>query len=63
MCESNAYFKKGNDEELIMGEVCRIDPVTGGFKLVGLLGDEMTIKARLEEINLMKHKIIFVQDA
>jgi predicted RNA-binding protein len=63
MCESNAYYKKGSEEELIMGEVVRIDPVSGGFKLVGLLGDELTIQARLEEINLMKHKIFFVKDA
>ncbi|TLM98606.1 CooT family nickel-binding protein [bacterium] len=62
MCESAAYFKKGNSEELILGEVARIEPVAGGFRLIGLLGDEMTISGKIEEINLLKHKIIFTND-
>lgn len=59
MCESNVYLKKDNDEELIMENVAAISPVGDGtFILKGLLGESMEVKAVIEDINLMGHKII-----
>lgn len=63
MCESNAYLRRGEEEELLLNEVARIEPMEGGFRLVGLFGDEATVKGHIEEVNLLKHKIIFVEDA
>ena len=62
MCESNAYVRRGENEELLLEEVARIEPVEGGFRLISLFGDEATVKGHVEEINLLKHKIIFVED-
>ncbi|WP_041279400.1 CooT family nickel-binding protein [Desulfobacula toluolica] len=59
MCESNVYLKKDNNEELIMENVAAISPIgEDTFILKGLLGESMEVKAIIEDINLMGHKII-----
>ncbi len=59
MCESSVYFKKGNDEELLMENVAAIQPLPEGkFLLRGLLGESMEVSGIIDEINLMGHKII-----
>ncbi len=59
MCESNVYLKKDNNEELIMENVAVITPLDQDtFLLKGLLGESMEVKAVIEDINLMGHKII-----
>jgi len=59
MCESNVYLRKDNDEKLIMENVAAITPVAEDtFILKGLLGESMEVKAIIEDINLMGHKII-----
>ncbi|RLB98273.1 MAG: hypothetical protein DRH34_14050 [Deltaproteobacteria bacterium] len=59
MCESNVYLRKDNEEKLIMENVAAITPVAEDtFILKGLLGESMEVKAIIEDINLMGHKII-----
>ncbi len=59
MCESNVYLKKDNDEKLIMENVAAVSPIgENTFLLKGLLGESMEVKAIIEDINLMGHKII-----
>ncbi len=58
MCESDVYLKKESGEELIMENVAAISPVDEKtFLLKGLLGESMEVKATIEDINLMGHKI------
>ncbi len=58
MCESNVYLRKDGDEKLIMENVAAITPVAENtFLLKGLLGESMEVKAIIEDINLMGHKI------
>lgn len=58
MCESNVYLKKDNNEELIMENVAAVTPAgKDTFLLKGLLGESMEVKAIIEDINLMGHKI------
>ncbi len=59
MCESNVYLKKDNDETLIMENVAAVSPIgENTFLLKGLLGESLEVKAVIEDINLMAHKII-----
>ncbi|OGR22495.1 MAG: hypothetical protein A2277_06035 [Desulfobacterales bacterium RIFOXYA12_FULL_46_15] len=59
MCESNVYLKKDDTEELIMENVAAVTPIGNEtFLLKGLLGESMEVKAVIEEINLMGHRII-----
>jgi len=59
MCESHAYLKKGDVEELLLEEVALVLPMEGGFRLLGLFGEEVLVLGKLLEINLLKHKILF----
>ncbi len=59
MCESNVYLKNNGTEELIMENVAAISPLEDDkFLLKGLLGDSLEIKGKIEDINLMAHKIV-----
>lgn len=58
MCESNVYLKTGDAEELIMENVAAVVPVDDQtFLLKGLLGESKEVKAIIEDINLMGHRI------
>lgn len=59
MCESNVYLRQDNEEKLIMENVAAVTPVgEDTFLLRGLLGDSMEVRAIIEDINLMGHKIV-----
>ncbi len=58
MCESNVYLRTDNDEKLIMENVAAVTPSgSDTFILKGLLGENMEVKAIIEDINLMGHRI------
>ncbi|HSH68712.1 MAG TPA: CooT family nickel-binding protein [Deferrisomatales bacterium] len=59
MCESNAFVRRGEQEELLLEEVVMIVPVEGGFLLRSLFGEETVVRGTLEEINLLKHRVVF----
>ena len=59
MCESNAFLRRGDEDELILEEVVVIEPVEEGFRLRSLFGEETLVKGALEEINLLKHRVVF----
>ncbi len=62
MCESNAYLKKDGAEELIMEDVARIQPDgEGNLILYGILGERKTVRAQIEEVDLMGHRIILAE--
>ncbi|NPA24239.1 MAG: CooT family nickel-binding protein [Deltaproteobacteria bacterium] len=60
MCQSNVYLQTENGEEkLVMEDVSLITPLDGGeTELVGLFGDRLTVKARIKEMDLLKHRIV-----
>ncbi|OGP58709.1 MAG: hypothetical protein A2V67_16905 [Deltaproteobacteria bacterium RBG_13_61_14] len=59
MCESNAFLKKGDREELFLKDVTRVVPLAGGkLRLESLLGEEKIIEAKILELDLMGHKLI-----
>jgi len=60
MCEANAYLDKGDEELLIMKSVDLVAPNDDdSWRLVGLFGDQKTVKGRLKRMNLVNHRIIF----
>jgi len=62
MCESNAFILRGGAEEPVLREVAVIEPVEGGYRLRSLFGEEATVRGRIQEINLLKHKILFAEE-
>ncbi len=60
MCESNVYIESDGNQELVMENVALITPESGDkFILKGLFGETMEITGKIDNINLISHKIIF----
>ena len=60
MCEADAYLDNGDEELLIMESVDMVEPDgDDSWRLVGLFGDQKTVKGRLKRMNLVNHRIIF----
>lgn len=60
MCEANAYMIKNDQETLLMESVGLVAPEPAGtFRLVGIFGDQITVKAKLKRMNLVDHRILF----
>lgn len=59
MCESNIYLKKNNKEELFLENAALIIPGKNGIiHLRSIMGEEKSIKAEIENIDLLNHKIV-----
>jgi len=60
MCEANAYLLKDGQERLLMESVDVVEPEEDGtWRLVGIFGDQKTVKGRIKGMNLVNHKILF----
>lgn len=60
MCEANAYLLKNGEEMLLMESVDRVEPEPDGtLRLVGIFGDQITVKGRIKRMNLVDHRIWF----
>jgi predicted RNA-binding protein len=60
MCEANAYWTSESGEELIMEAVDTIEPEGhDGWRLVGIFGDQKSIRGRIRGMHLVDHKILF----
>ena len=57
MCEANAYLINGDESELIMEAVDRIEPEEDGVKLVSIFGDQKFLKAQIYSLSLVDHKV------
>lgn len=62
MCDANAYLKKGGEEELILSEVTSASLTETGWKVASLFGEEVEVKGKLTEVNIMKRRIVFEAD-
>ncbi|WP_448589490.1 CooT family nickel-binding protein [Thermodesulfobium sp.] len=61
MCEASAFYKnQENTETLILRDVALLKPEENNlWFLVNIFGEQKEIHAKLVEINLLQHKIIF----
>lgn len=60
MCEANAYIFKEGEEQLLMESVDIVEPESDNtWRLVGIFGDQKTVKGRIKSMNLVNHKILF----
>jgi len=60
MCEANAYLIKDGRECLIMEAVDVVEPEGDGtWRLVGIFGDQKTVKGKIKRMNLVDHRILF----
>lgn len=63
MCEAHAFMLKDGKEELIMESVDIAEPESENtWRLVGIFGDQKTIRGRIKWMRLVEHKIMFEPD-
>lgn len=58
MCMSTVFLKKEGKEEEIMKDVIVLEDQGDELKIVDIMGEEKRIKAKLEFVDLIRHKII-----
>ena len=58
MCEANAYLVEDGAERLIMESVDKVEPESGGLRLVNIFGEQKFIQARIDALSLVDHKIL-----
>jgi predicted RNA-binding protein len=58
MCESHAYLRRGDHEELFFENVDSVKPQDDCLILENIFGQRKMIKARIKELALVDHKII-----
>lgn len=58
MCESKVYLATDNGEELVLEDVTSIRPEGDGYLLVNLFGEQVHVRGRIREIDLLKHRVV-----
>ena len=62
MCEANVYIDKDGIVELVLESVDIVEPQEdGSFRLVSIFGEQKIVKGKLKGMNLVDHRIVFVQ--
>lgn len=58
MCEAAAYIIRNGQEELFLEDVDVIEPDGENLRLVSIFGEQKIIKATIQSLNLVNHKVI-----
>jgi predicted RNA-binding protein len=58
MCEAAAYIIRNGLEELFLEDVDVIEPEGENLRLVSIFGEQKIIKATIQSLNLVSHKVI-----
>ena len=61
MCEAAAYVLKNGKEELLLQDVDVIEPEGDSLRLVSIFGEQKVVKAAIQSLNLVDHKVILVE--
>lgn len=61
MCEAAAYMLKNGKEELLLQDVDVIEPDGDNLRLVSIFGEQKVVKATIQSLNLVDHKVILVE--
>lgn len=57
MCEANAYLIENQQPNLIMEAVDTVEPEEDGLRLVNIFGDQKFVRARIDSLSLVDHKV------
>jgi len=63
MCLSNVYVDRGEEQELVAEEVALIRWEDGEMVMEDLFGEQHRISAAIQEIDLVRHKVLLKEDA
>jgi predicted RNA-binding protein len=58
MCLSTAYIKIDNQEVEVMKDVARIESQNNGFLVIGLLGEEKSVRGEIRTIDFIDNRSV-----
>lgn len=58
ICQSSVYLVEDGREELLMEDVSVVKPQGDELLLIGMLGEQKQVKAKIKELQLMDHRIL-----
>lgn len=58
MCDTNAYIRMGDSEELYLESVDILRPEDGRVFLRNLFGEQKVFEGRIKEVSFIKRRII-----
>jgi predicted RNA-binding protein len=62
MCQATVYVVQDGQEQEIMRDVVLLEPVEGGLRLQAFFEEPVTIQARVERIDFLKHTVTLVPE-
>jgi predicted RNA-binding protein len=60
MCQATVYLAQGGQEKEIMRDVILLEPEEGGLRLQAFFEEPVTVRARVERIDFLKHTVTLV---
>jgi predicted RNA-binding protein len=60
MCQAIVYLEKGGQKQEIMRDVIFLEPVEEGLRLQAFFEEPVTVQARVERIDFLKHTVTLV---
>ena len=60
MCQATVYLARDGQEEEIMRDVILLEPVDEGLCLQAFFEEPVTVQARVERIDFLKHTVTLV---
>ncbi|MGD2206092.1 MAG: CooT family nickel-binding protein [Anaerolineae bacterium] len=60
MCQATVYLMQNEHEEEIMRDVIVLEPAEEGLRLQAFFEEPVTVQARIERIDFLKHTVTLV---
>lgn len=60
MCQATVYLVQDGQEEELRRDVVLLEPVEEGLRLQALFEEPVTVQARVERIDFLKHTVTLV---
>jgi len=58
MCESKVFLATADGEELVLEDVTSVRPEGDGYRLVNLFGEQLHVRGRIRELDLLNHRLV-----
>lgn len=60
MCQATVYLAQDGQEKELMRDVILLEPVEEGLRLQAFFEEPVTVQARVERIDFLKHTVTLV---
>jgi predicted RNA-binding protein len=63
MCQATVFLAKDGEKTELMRDVILLEPVQEGLRLQAFFEEPVTVQARIQHIDFLKHTVTLVADA